>query len=717
MTYPSVEANPELDHWIEIIEPGKIRIHTGNVDIGLRISTALALIAADELDVEYDRIDVKRTETQIDPNEGLTSGSLSIQNSGMAIRLASATARRFLMERAAKKLGVDLDSLEVTDGLVRSRETNISIDYWELMAGNNFNILINPSVKIKHYSERKIGNLSVEPKDIRNIVRGKSHFLHDKAMANVLHARLIRPPHYTARLKSIDEALVARLIKSNIKVVRDGNFLAIASCDEYLTIKSAKRLAAAVKWDEGEGLPSADLFEALISNERISLPVVAGGMPIEHDVVPIGQPLAEASKTISARFEKPYHMHGSIGPSAGKALYKSGILTIWTHNQGVYPLRAAIAEALNMEVDSIHVIFEPGSGCYGHNGADDAAYDAAVIACAIPDTPILLKWTREDEHAWEPYGTAMVCKMRASLDQDGRVIEWSHESYGDTHMGRPTPGRSGSPAEKLVSTHLQSKSLPWPVMLPAMGPHIGIHRNLEPLYDFPNPRLVKHLVRGLPLRVSALRSLGAFANVCAIEAFVEELAEVANVSPIDFRIAHLSDKRAIEVIRMLGKIMSKANAGAKDSLGAGIGFAQYKNSATYCAIGIELEVNDAAEIRLHRAWIVADAGEVVDRDGLVPQLEGGLIQAASWSLMEEVTNDSGGITSRDWDGYPILGFNNIPSIETTLIEKKDAPFLGAGEASSGPTGGAIINAVYDAIGVRLRRMPFKPDAIRLAAMS
>jgi CO/xanthine dehydrogenase Mo-binding subunit len=715
--HPSIEAHPDLDQWIEVCEGGRILLHTGKVDIGQRISTALALIAAEELDIDYDRIDVKHTETDLDPNEGFTAGSMSMQHSGNAIRLASATARQFMLGIAAETLGVNILTLEVKDGLVQSRQTNLSITYWELMAGRKFNILVNEGITIKAFEDHITINSRVIAKGMEKIVTGNMTYLHDMVLPEMLHARLVRPPHYLATLESLDEDVIKHQEENDIIVVRDGSFVAIVATDEYSAVKAAGRVAAAIKWDLKEGLPTEELFETLTSNDRISLPVAAGGAPVEEPVVALQDPLKEASVTLSARFEKPYHMHGSIGPSAGCALYRNNKLTVWTHNQGVYPLRTAMAEALKMDLADIQIKFVPGSGCYGHNGADDAAFDAALVARAIPNHPILLKWSRDDEHAWEPYGSAMVCELRGSLNSDGKVIDWSHESYGDTHMGRPAPGRSGSPAEKLLSTHFLNDPLAWPIMPPTMGAHVGIHRNLEPLYNFPKPRLVKNLVRGLPLRVSALRTLGAFANVSASESFIDELAIAANISPIQFRLNHLDDTKAKDVINTLDKRMVADGAGLSDGVGVGIAFSQYKNVATYCAVGIELSINDAAEVILHRAWIAADAGQVVDPEGLTAQLEGGLIQAASWTLLEQVTYDGGGITSRDWESYPIIRFNNIPQVKTILMDRPGEPFLGAGEASSGPTGAAIINGIYNAIGLRLRRMPFNPDAIRLAAMN
>ena len=714
---PSIDSHPKVNQWIEFVTEGRILIHTGKVDIGQRISTALALIAADELDVDYDRIDIKRTETDIDPNEGFTAGSMSMQHSGEAVRLATATAREYMLKVAAEKLDVDINSLEVTDGLVQSRQTNETVTYWELMSNKEFNLPVNQNVSVKLPDKHKFVGTRVLAKDMANIIKGSMSYIHDMKMTDMWHARLVRPPHYQAKLEDLNNELIQRLAKENVFVVRDGSFIAVVALDEYVAIKAASKVANAANWDLRDGLPTRELYDALTSNKRISLPIAPGGAPVDEPVPPLGDVSDKSEIFLSARFEKPYHMHGSIGPSAGCALYKEKKLTVWTHNQGVYPLRVAMAEALNINIGDIHTIFVPGSGCYGHNGADDAAYDAALIAYANPGKPILLKWTRDDEHAWEPYGSAMVCELRASLSKEGRVIDWSHESYGDTHMGRPAPGRSGSPAEKLLATHLQEDPLPWPVAPPTMGAHVGVHRNLEPLYKFPNPRLVKNLVRDLPLRVSALRTLGAFSNVSALESFMDELAEAGKISPIEFRLNHLDDERAVDVIKSLDERMVCDGAGKRDGLGSGIAFAQYKNSAAYCAVGIELEINDKAEVVLHRAWIAADAGEVVDPDGLTAQLEGGLIQAASWSLLEEVKFDSGGIISRDWESYPILRFNNIPQVETILIDRPGKPFLGAGEASSGPTGGAIINAIYNAIGLRMRRMPFNADAIRSAAMN
>ncbi len=710
---PSLERHPRLDDWLSIGADGRVRVRTGKVDIGQRISTALMLIVADELDVAPERIDMVRPETGLAPDEGITSGSNSMEESGHALRLAAATARRRLLALAADALDVAEDSLDVADGLIRSRATNRSTTYWDLLGDLPFGIAVDLATPVKAPDAlRHIGH-TARPRGIAELVSGRAIFAQDMRVDGMLHARVVRPPHYHARLDTLDEAICARLEADGLQIVRDGSFVALAGADEWAVIKGAQRLAGAGRW-QGQGPEARDVYENLVSNERVSLPVV-DGTPRKAPVPPPAAPPAGATVTLRARYEKPYHMHGALGPSAALACFEDGRLTVWSHSQGIYVLRASLAEALEMALEDVCVVHMPGPGCYGHNGADDAALDAALVARAIPGTPVLLKWTREDEHAWEPYATCMAMDLTASLDATGAVLAWGHESFGDTFMMRPRSGPERAGPRRLLAMRHRAEPLEALVAQPAMGHHVGIHRNLEPLYTFPNPRLVKHLVRGLPLRTSSLRALGAFANVFAIESFMDELAEAAREDPVAFRCRHLADERAKAVLEAAASQL--ASSPSVPGRGRGIGFAQYKNAKAYAAVGIELAVTDAAEVCLHRAVIAADAGQVVDPDGLTAQLEGGMLQAASWTLYEAVTFDSSGITSRDWESYPILRFDNVPEIETVLLDRPDAPFLGAGEATSGPTGAAIANAIKDATGLRLRRLPFTADAIRAAALA
>lgn len=713
--YPSITKHPSLDQWVSIGADGIISIRSGKVDIGQRISTALALIAAEELDVDFSLIDVARAETGLAPDEGITSGSNSMEESGNAVRVAAATARHHLLGLAAGSLGVPADTLKIDNGIVAAHGTNRSVSYADLLGGKTFGIPVDPDIAVKAPGDYHTIGTQVVARGMEKIVTGMAHFVHDMTMPGMVHARVIRPPHYHAKLRALDDAMVERLGINGISVVRDGSFLAVASGDEYAAIKAVERLNNSVDWDKGDGLDAQDVFKQLRINERESLPVV-DGTPRKEPVPPLADPPAGAVHTLQAVYERPYHMHGSIGPSASVALFEDGALTVWSHSQGIYVLRASMAEVLGLEIDKLRIIHVPGAGCYGHNGADDVALDAALVARAMPGTPVLLKWTREDEHAWEPYGSSMAMALQGSIDADGTVVAWSHESYSDTYGMRPRAGDGGAGPARLLATRFLAEPLEPFYPSPSMGRHAGIHRNLDPLYAFPNKRLVKNLVRDLPLRTSALRTLGAYANVFAIESFMDELAEAADRDALTFRLKHLGDSRAKEVLRVAADKLGWGKTDLPSGHGQGIAMAQYKNIQCYAAVAVELEVTDAAEIKLHRVAVAADAGQVVDPAGLTAQMEGGFLQAASWTLHEQVTFDRDGITSRDWDSYPILRFDNIPTIDTILLSRPGEPYRGAGEAAAGPTVGAIANAIYRAAGLRLRRIPFTPDAIRAAAL-
>ena len=710
---PSLANHSGLDEWVSVGADGRVSVRSGKVDIGQRISTALAMIAAEEMDVPLDCIDMVRTVTGEAPDEGITSGSNSMMESGSAVRLAAATARLHMLTLAAEQLGVDIDTLDVEDGLIQSRETNRSVTYAEIQGDKPFGVDVDPNVGIKNPDTHKIVGKKIAPLGLMEIVTGRYRFLQDMKMPGMLHARVVRPPHYNARLKSMNDEIANRLRQNSIEIIRDGSFVAVAGADEFAVIRAAERLFTACDWDDTKALSESDIFECLTDNTRESRPVENDGVPQDKPVPPLVDPPEEAAATLEARYDKPYHAHASMGPSAGCAIWHNEQLKIWSHSQGIYFLRDAVAEAFDIAPNTVRIEHVPGAGCYGHNGADDAAFDAALVARALPGKPILLKWTREEEHTWSPYATATSMKLRASLDADGKVIDWSHESYGDTFNMRPRSGPNKAGAARLLSSRFRKNSPPEFVPQPAMIRHMGIHRNLDPLYVFPKKRLVKNLVRDLPLRTSALRTLGAFGNIFALESFMDELAEAAGIDPVTFRLNHLEDTRGREVLEA---VEARIDFGASDGIGRGVAFAQYKNLKAYAAVGVELEVNDAAEVKLRRAVLAGDAGEIVDRDGLVAQYDGGFLQAASWTINEEVTWDRDGITSRDWETYPILGFNNVPEIETVLIERPGVAFLGAGEAVSGPAGAAIANAIYNVTGLRLRRIPFTPDVIRAAAM-
>ena len=706
---PSLANNPSLDAWLALDRDGEIVVRPGKVDIGQRISTALRAIVADELGVAPGRVRMAPPSTDTHPDEGVTAGSNSIQQSGGALRAAAATARRHLVARAAARLDADAADLEVADGLVTRRGTNRSVSYWELMAGAPFGIDIDAAAPRIASEHRRLIGSDLDPAGIEDMVTGGFRYVHDLAWPDMRHARPVRPPRYGARLEDLDANVVERLLADGVSVVREGTYLAVAADDEFAAIRGAERLARAAQWVGGD-LDDADIFERLRTNERVSLPV-ADGKPVSEPVPPLfGDP------TLTASYERPYLMHGSMAPSASAALFKDGRLEVWTHSQGIHPLRLTLAEALGLDAEAVTVNHVPGAGCYGHNGADDAAFDAALVAGALEGRPVLLKWTRDDEHAWEPYGSAMAMDLAARLDAGGRITDWSHESFSDTHVARPRPGTGGAGPARLVALRHLGDSKPTFTPAPNMNFESGIHRNLTPGYDVGRPRLVKHLVRGLPLRTSSLRCLGAGGNVFAIESFMDELAERAGLDALRFRLDHLSDPRARAVLEAAAAGVGWGRE-SEPGTGLGLAYARYAATKAYAAVAVELSVTDDAKIELRRAHIAADVGEVIDMAGVRSQMEGGFLQAASWALHERVTFDAGGITSRDWESYPILGFENVPAIAVGVIDRPDEPSLGAGEALGGPTPAAIANAIYRATGLRLRRMPFTPDALRAAAMT
>jgi nicotinate dehydrogenase subunit B len=716
----SLKSHPRLDDWIRLDTAQVVTVRTGKVEIGQRINTALIMTAAAELSLDPARIQLEEVSTGVSPDEGMTSGSNSIEQSAEAVRLAAVSARHELLRLAASALECDAVSLELADGLVRERNGNRSASFWELLPAGRFEIDVRTdALDAPQTLDESFAKVLREQRAAR-LASGEEQFVQDYRADDLLHARVVRPPHATARLLGIDESRFT--MTEAILLVRDGSFLAVAAHDEFDVVNAATRLAGAARWDRGDGRGDndRDIFERLRSNPAISLAVVEG-RPVDGPIAPVLAATSDAKAAQQAVYERGYQMHGSIGPSAARARMCDGVLDVWTHSQGIYPLRGSLAELLKLPVDRVRVQHALGAGCYGHNGADDAALDAALVARALPGRTVLLKWSREDEHAWEPYASAMAIELSAQVDAQNRIVGWSHDTYSDTHGGRPRPGAGEvGPARLLASQWLEDAPAPF-VASPNRDSHGGIHRNAEPYYDFADSRIVKHLVRDLPLRTSAMRTLGAFMNVFAIESFIDELAHAAQLDPLALRLSHLSDPRASALlIRVADDIgWQRDEPDSKNSkelaTGKGLAFARYKNRQAYVAVAVEVAVGDDAQVRLRRAAIATDAGRIVDRDGLAAQMEGGFLQAASWTLHEQVQFDATGVTSRDWDSYPILRFDNIPQISVHIAESSSHPPLGAGEASCGPAGAAIANAVCNAVGLRVRRLPLSPDALRAAA--
>jgi CO/xanthine dehydrogenase Mo-binding subunit len=509
----------------------------------------------------------------------------------------------------------------------------------------------------------------------------------------------VRPPSYGATIAALDTAAVEKM-PGVIKMVRDGNFLAVVAEREFQAIKAMRALAAAARWNETASLP-----------KQSDLPAVLMSMPSQDTaILDNRQPAANVARKFEATYTRPYQSHGSIGPSCAVAQWQDDKLTVWTHTQGVYPDRDAIAQMLKLPPGRVRCIHVEGSGCYGHNGADDAAADAALIARSVPGRPVRVQWMREQEHGWEPFGPAMVSKVAAALDGNGMIVDWDYAVWSNTHSMRP--GGAGS----LLAAQTMAQPIAPPPPKPIPMPEGGGDRNAIPLYKFPSARVTHHFLPQMPVRVSALRALGAYMNVFSIESFMDELAKAAGTDPVEFRLKHLDDSRARDVITEAAQRFGWTSFRKQPGHGRGFGFARYKNLAAYCAIAAEVAIDrESGRTRLVRAVAAVDSGQVVNPNGLVNQVEGAILQATSWTLYEAVSFDETRITSIDWSTYPILRFSAVPdSVEVHVINRPGQPFLGSGETGQGPAAGAVANAIADATGQRLRDLPLTRERIKAA---
>ena len=679
----SIKRYPNINAWLEVLANGNVRVYTGKSELGQGIRTAIAQVAAEELELPMENVEVELAETERTPNEGYTVGSGSIEQSAMAVRFAGAAAKAKLMELAAKKLGVPVQEIVISNGKAYTKNGRNPLSFADLLEGKQITDKVPANVTLKPRKSYKLVGKSVPRDDIRAMTLATQTYVQDLRFPGMVHARVIRPSSYTATLKKFDEAYVRKKVPGLIKAVRNGNFLAVIAKDEHDAIRAQKHMAFTATWsDEKLNHDSEKSLKAFIKNQTTQPQRV-------HEK---GK-LTITSFTHTAQYYKPYIIHGSTGPSCSVAYFDNNILHIWSHTQGVYPLREALAGMLRMPAEKIHVKGVPGSGCYGHNGADDVSADAALIAMAYPGKHVRVQWSREEEHSWEPYGSAMIMEAAAELDSSGKIINWKYDLWSDTHSTRP-----GGKAENLLAArHIEN-----PFTSSSKGYSGGAVRNAEPYYVIPNQQINSHYFKG-PLRVSALRSLGAYANIFALESFMDELAEKAGKDPFDFRVAHLEDNRAIAVINKLREMTRdiKPTKGA----GLGVAFSRYKNSAAYCAVAALVEISPV--IRVIKMWSAIDAGEVINIDGIKNQTEGGMIQSASWTIKEQVKFNEKFISSTDWGTYPILRFNEVPDVEVEVLNQPEEEALGAGEAAQGPACAAIVNAIYHAGGGRIRDLPIE----------
>jgi CO/xanthine dehydrogenase Mo-binding subunit len=694
----SLASNPMLSSWVRFAPEGQVMVSPGKVEIGQGIVTVLAQIAADELDIDIGRIQMVRASTAGSPNEGVTSGSLSVQQSGRAVRYACAEIRQIFLGAASDRLGVDIGALRIEDGTITG-PGNVRTSYWELAEEISLDCDATPGATPKAPARRSLAGNSVQRLDIPDKVFAQPRFIHDQALPEMLHGRVLRAETAAAKLVDMRED-DARSIGGFVAIVRDGNFAGIVAETEDGAEAGVRALRKAAKWSSGEPLPDENRLAEWLKAQPAELTVI--------DRRTASQP-AEKKRTIRRQYSRPYLAHASLAPSCAIAQWTGERVHVWSHSQGVYFLRADLAIVLKLPLENITVEHVEGAGCYGHNAADDVALDAVLLARAADGRPVRVQWSRADEFSHAPFGAAMAIEIEADLDSQGEIVDWRHSVWSNGHTARP--GRAAQPA-LLAATELAN---PHPRYIATNPPHAnggGADRNSVPLYDFPSWQIECHRLLTMPVRTSALRTLGAQGNVFAIESFIDEVAAENREDPVDFRLRHLRDPRAQDVIRSVAR---RANwkPPKQPGRGYGTGFARYKNTGAYCAVVAEVE--GTKDIRVKRLTISVDVGEAINPDGVLNQIEGGAIQATSWVLKERVRFERRRITSTTWTDYPILRFSEVPEVQLELIQRPDTEPLGAGEAAHGPVTAAIANAVCDALDVRVRNLPITRDSL-IAAM-
>jgi nicotinate dehydrogenase subunit B len=686
----TVAAN-EVDGFIALDEKGRLTLYSGKVDLGTGVSTALRQIAAEELCIPLDRVDLVQGDTGLTPDQGQTWGSLTIQLGGMQIRRACATAREALLARAAEKLGVPKGSLEAKDGQIL-RQGGAAVPYTQLIGGRHFEVKVDDKVALKPPASYTIVGQSVQRLDIPGKVTGRFTYMQDVKVPGMLHARVIRPAAMRADLQSVDDT-AAKKIPGYVATVRKGNFLAVAARDEWAAIRCADVIRA--KWSDWQGLPDpAKLWDHVRATKVVKDEVFQNVGNVDA--------AKSAGKTLSATYDFAIHTHGSIGPSCAVAEYKDGRLTVWSASQATHMLRKQLANMFSMPIDNVRCLYVEGAGCYGRNGHEDAAADAAILATEL-GRPVRVQWSRQDEHGWDPKGPPTLLDHRASLDANGNVVAWESFVY--------IPDRPKGFEVTLVAAELAG--MPKDTAFPG-----NIHQSLAIPYAFPNVKATAKWLAETPFKPSWIRTPGRMQNTYANESFMDEIAAAAGVDPIQFRVQNLKDARGIECIERCAKLANwtprKPGARAAGDVvkGRGFSYIKYELVRTYVAVVADVEVNrKTGQVRVTDFYCAHDCGQIINPDGLKNQIEGNIVQTVSRTLIEELKFDRSHVTSVDWESYPILRFPDVPEISIDLISRPTEAPWGAGEPAAAVVPSAIANAIYDATGVRLRSVPFTADKV------
>jgi nicotinate dehydrogenase subunit B len=703
---PSLAANPLISSWLTVCPDGTVTLRVGKAELGQGIHTALPQIAIAELGLSPGQLAVAPLSTAGSPDEGFTAGSLSTQVSGAAVRAVGAATRRLFIEAAARRAAVPASSLTVVDGAIRTPEGEIVGSYGSLAAEVNLDVDVAGAVPAGAVPAGAEAGLTGAPPaehpaqsdltrlDLPDKVFGRPRFIQDLELPGMVHARVIRPPLLRATLVDIPEERLAGL-PAAAWVVRDGDFLAVLADREEVADAAAARLRGSAKWEPADDLPEESGLTSWLRGQRSETTVLAEGEP--------GRPTPPGT-TVSASYSRGLIAHASIATSCALARFDGRLLEVWSHTQGIFPLRAAIADALGLDKSDVVVYHVEGAGCYGHNPADDVAFDAALLACRTAGRtggrPVRVLWDRAAELGSGPLASAMTADVTAVLDSDGSVRDWTYDVWSNGYNGRP--GYAGNPGLLANGYRRGGLALP-PSVDPPLASGLGSGRNAVPPYTLGSPRVATHRLLSMPIRTSAIRSLGAHFNVFAIESFMDELAAASGADPLAFRLARLDDERARAVLLAAADAAGWGQPPAAADSGLGLGYARYKNAGAYCAVAAEVEARES--VRVRRLVLAVDVGRVVNRDGVRNQIEGGAIQAASWTLKEQVRFGPDGVTSLSWETYPVLRFSEIPQVDVIVIDRPGHPSVGAGECAAGPVAGAIANGLFAAIGVRARTLP------------
>jgi CO/xanthine dehydrogenase Mo-binding subunit len=694
---PKSISTEQVDGFIGINTKGEVTVFAGKVDLGTGVRTALAQIAAEELDVPFAAVTVIQGDTALTPDQGMTSGSFSIQNGGSQIRQAAATAREALLSMAARKLKVEPGDLAVSDGTITSNATHRSVSYGTLIGGKNFSLKVDKAAAVKDPSHFKIVGRSIPRVDIPGKVTGQFIYMQDFRLPGMLHGRVIRPSGIGATLQSIEEDSVSD-IPGLIRVVHIGNFVGVIAETEWGAVQASRRLK--VNWSPWEGLPDqSSLWENVRATKVLKEDVTS-------DVGAVTAALPRGATRLRATYDFAIQTHGSIGPSCSVVEFKDGALTCWSASQATHALRKQLAAMFSMPEERVRCIYIDGSGCYGRNGHEDAAGDAALLARAV-GRPVRVQWMREDEHGWDPKGPPTLIDLDAALDANGNLIAWTSAFF--LPVGAATP-------VALVAATLAN--LPREMDI---GPG-GILNDTAIPYTVPNVRTVARRLETTPLRPAWIRAPGRMQNTFANESFLDELATAAGADPLEFRLRHLKDARGAELLERLAAVATWERAGTKPrdhsariATGRGLAFVKYELVRTYVGVVADVEIDrTTGEIRVKRFFVVQDCGQIINPDGVKNQIEGNIVQTVSRTLMEQVRFNRSRVTSLDWGSYRIIGFPEVPDVVIDLIDRPREKPWGSGEPSASVVPAAISNAIFAATGVRLRSVPFTPDKVKSA---